>query len=34
MTAENGDGGSVLADFKRALDPGNFMIPGRFVRMG
>ena len=33
MQAEHGDGWSVMADIKRALDPGNIMNPGKMVRV-
>jgi len=33
MTAEHGDGWSVMGDIKRALDPKNIMNPGKLVRM-
>ena len=33
MTAEHGDGWSVMADIKRALDPQNIMNPGKVVQV-
>ena len=33
MTAEHGDGWSVMADIKRAFDPTNIMNPGKMVQV-
>jgi D-lactate dehydrogenase (cytochrome) len=33
MTAEHGDAWGIMADIKRALDPGNIMNPGKMVRL-
>jgi len=33
MAAEHGDAWAVMADLKRALDPGNILNPGKMVRL-
>ena len=33
MQAEHGDGWSVMAEIKRALDPQNIMNPGKMVQL-
>ena len=33
MAEEHGDAWSVMADLKRAMDPGNILNPGKIVRV-